>query len=415
MEIIEKLKGLFVDKRKLRVLSDTLQIFNLVSPQFSGHSGSMYSNDLIRSSIHTLAVHTSKLNPVILGKSYKSLEKILQTKPNTFMTTQQFLYRTRTIYENENNCYIIPIYEDNTAMKIVGLYPISTLGSELIKFNGKLYLKYRIGSETKAIEYEKIGHLKKHYYTSEYFGESNSAIDSTMDLLDTQNEGIINGVKQSATIRFLAQLSNTLKPEDVRAERKRLMEDNLSVENNGGVLLYDNKYKEIKQVESKPWVIDDKQTDQVKKNVFNYFGINESIIQNSYDENQWNSFYEGAIETFAIQLSQVITCMLYTEDDIKRGNRVIFESSRLQYASNVTKLQIATQLIDRALLTRNEAREIFNLAGVEDGDLFYIRKEYSEVSNLDKEGQVDGGQESTTTAEQVVEDTGETAKEDNIE
>lgn len=389
MGVIEKFKGMFVEKRKMRILQEAFKMINGYSPSFTSFSSGVYEMDLTRASIHALATHTSKLNPIIKGNVYKKLEKVLQTMPNDFMTTTQFLYRLRTIYEVENNAYIIPVLDGE---RIIGLYPISTIGSQLIKLNDKVYLRYTVNGITSAIEYERVGHLKKHQYLDEFFGSNHKALYPTMELLHTLNEGIEEGIKQSASIRFMGKLSNILLPDDVEAERKRLSEINLASDNNGGVFLYDKKYEEIKPIESKPWMIDDKQINLVKSNVFNYFGVNEKILQNNFNENEWDAFYEGAVEPFAIQVSQVVTYML--------GAEVLFESSRLQYASNTTKLNIVEKLFDRGFITHNQGLAIFNLPEIKDGDKHYIRKEYAEVSKLDEE--VDnGGQESQTNGEQI--------------
>ena len=45
---------------------------------------------------------------------------------------------------------------------------------------------------------------------------------------------------------------------------------------------------------------------------------------------------------------------------------------------------VSTQLFDRALLNRNGVMDIWNMAHVEDGEKYYIRKEYTEVSELHK-------------------------------
>lgn len=45
---------------------------------------------------------------------------------------------------------------------------------------------------------------------------------------------------------------------------------------------------------------------------------------------------------------------------------------------------VSTQLFDRALLNRNGVMDIWNMAHVEDGEKYYIRKEYTEVSKLHK-------------------------------
>lgn len=96
----------------------------------------------------------------------------------------------------------------------------------------------------------------------------------------------------------------------------------------------------------------------------------------------WNAYYEGKIEPFAIQLSLVMTNMSFTERERACGNAIFFSANRLQYASNATKLSVSTQLFDRALLNRNGVMDIWNMAHVEDGEKYYIRKEYTEVSEL---------------------------------
>ena len=120
----------------------------------------------------------------------------------------------------------------------------------------------------------------------------------------------------------------------------------------------------------------------IQDNVCTHFNTNMDILQNRFNEETWNAYYEGKIEPFAIQLSLVMTNMTFTEREIACGNAIIFSANRLQYASNATKLQVSTQLFDRALLNRNGVMDIWNMAHVEGGDKYYIRKEYTEVSEL---------------------------------
>ena len=126
------------------------------------------------------------------------------------------------------------------------------------------------------------------------------------------------------------------------------------------------------------------QMQHIQENVCTHFGTNMDILQNKFDENTWNAYYEGKIEPFAIQLSLVMTNMSFTERERACGNAIFFSANRLQYASNATKLSVSTQLFDRALLNRNGVMDIWNMAHVEDGEKYYIRKEYTEVSELHK-------------------------------
>ena len=379
------------EKKKKEILTQTFQLLNGYTAAFSTYNGGLYEMELIRSSIDTIATHSSKLNPIVVAsEKYKKLEKILQNTPNSIMTTQQFLYKLVNILKVENNAFIVPIYSDITATDIVGIYPVQASGSNIVMFKGVPYLKYRVGNKNFAIEYERAGHLRNFYYDKEYYGCDNKALNPTTELINTQNQGIIEGIKQSANIRFLAILSNVLLAEDMEKEKKRLVDNNLGATNNGGVMIFDNKYSDIKTIDSKPFIVDDKQAEHIQKNVYNYFHVSENIIQNKANEDEWNSFYEGCIEPISIQLGQVLTKMFFTQSEINRGCSIFFESSKLQFASNNTKLNVSQQLFDRGILTVNQVMDIWHLPHVENGDKRYIRKEYTEIDNLDVGGEKDG-------------------------
>ena len=158
------------------------------------------------------------------------------------------------------------------------------------------------------------------------------------------------------------------------------------MENNGGILIFDSKYSEIQKVDSKPFIVDKEQMDLIKNNVFDYFHMSEAILQNTATEDQWNLFYEDVIEPIAIQISQVLTNMIIKQSDIEKGLYVVLESTKLQFISNTTKLNVSQQLFDRGILSTNQVMDIWNLPHVSaDEDKRYIRKEYTEVNNLDKD------------------------------
>ena len=152
-----------------------------------------------------------------------------------------------------------------------------------------MYLRYLFANgEYGAIEFEKVGIMTDFEYSDDLFGEDNSTLKPTMQLIHTQNEGIINAVKNSASIRFMAKIANMLKPEDIKAERQRFTEDNLSADNKSGMILYDNKFTDVKQVESKPYTPNALQMQQIQDNVCTHFGTNMDILQNKFDEETIN-------------------------------------------------------------------------------------------------------------------------------
>lgn len=378
--------GLFDKIRQKEKMEQKVNnFFKLTSgyiPTFSTFEGGVYEMELTRAAIHSFATHCSKLKPEIRNDNGGGLEQALQFKPNRIMDTKKYLYRLATVYMTDNTAFIAPLYNDY--FEITGFYPLLTSKCRITDYAGKRYLRYDFGNgQHGCVELENVGIMNQFQYRDELFGESNACLRPTMDLINTQNQGIIEGIKTGASIRFLAKLANTLKSSTIREEQKRFTEENLSVANNGGVLMYDTKYEDVKQIDSKPFIVNPIQMSQIKENVFNYFGTNEKILQNNFTSDEWNAYYEGKIEPFAIEASLVHTNMMYSLQEISDGKQIMFTANRLQYLTNAEKLSTVTQLFDRGFLTHNQGLEIFNMAPVENGDKRFIRKEYIETNNLD--------------------------------
>jgi hypothetical protein len=192
----------------------------------------------------------------------------------------------------------------------------------------------------------------------------------------------------------MAQLNNFAKAEDLANERKRFTAENLASDSGGGgLLLFPNTYGNIKQIESKPFTIDADQMKVIKDNVFEYFNVNEDILQNKFNSDTWAAFYEGAIEPWAIQFSEVMTRMLFTFREQSQGNYVMATANRIAYMSNADKLAVSAQMADRGLMTRNEIREIWNLPPLPSpyGDQLPARGEYYNVNG--EEPQNEGNEE----------------------
>lgn len=379
---------IFKKEKQEKGIGEYFKLLSGYSPVFTSFEGGLYEMELTRAAIHSFATHCSKFKPEICGSGNQVLERRLQYSPNPFMDTTKFLYRLATIYSVHNNAFILPLYMDD-GETVNGYYPLLPQSCEVREVEGVPYLRYRFGSgQTAALELERCGRLTQFQLHSDLFGESNAPLFPTMQLIHTQNQGIIEGVKNSASIRFMAKLATALKSEDIAAERTRFVKENLGTENNGGVMMFDQKYADVKQVTSTPFVVNPAQMKLINESVYNYFGTNEDILQNKFDENRWNGYYEGKLEPFAIQLSLVMTNMTFSGKELAFGNGIMWTANRLQYASSQTKLNIVTQLFDRGFLTQNQGLEIFNMADIgEKGDKHFIRKEYSEVSKLDLQTQ----------------------------
>lgn len=352
------------------------------TPIFNTYDGGIYEMELTRACIHTFASHCSKLQPNVYGADMKRLQSLLDGKPNLFMTSSQFLYKVATIYETQNTCFIVPVLDELD--RLTGFYPVNPQQVEVIDVDGEPWLRYTFNNGAKAaMELSRCGVISKYLYKSDIKGESNEALRPTLNLLLTQNQGIIEGVKNAASFRFMATMGNFTDDEDLKEERKNWVKDNLGPDS-GGLALFPNTYTNVQQIQSTAKIVDSEQMNLIQTRVLNYFGSNEDVLQNKTVGDTWSAYYEGKIEPFAVQLSQAMTCMTYNQNERTRGNAIVWSSNRLQYMTNANKLQVSSQMFDRGILSTNDVMDIWNLPHVPDGDKRYIRKEYTEVTHLDQ-------------------------------
>lgn len=364
-------------------IEETFKMLDGYKPVFRNFQGSIYESELIRAAINARATHISKLKVETFGAAKPALQTKLKNNPNELQTWSQFQYRLSTLLDVHNTAFICPVFDRYGEAS--GIFTPLPSKCEIVKYGNTLYLRYEFQrGEHAAVELENCGIMTKYQYRSDFFGESNEALKETLDLIKIQNQGIEEGVKSAATYRFMAKLSNFAKAEDLAKERQRFTEQNLAPGvNGGGLLLFPNTYQDVKQVDVKPWVVDAEQQKAIEANVYRYYGVNEDILTNGFDSERWSAFYEGAIEPFAIQEAEVLKKMFFTLREQSTGNGVSVTANRLQYLSNRDKLNVSAQMADRGLMTRNEIRDIWNLAPLPEpyGSQLPIRGEYYNVND----------------------------------
>lgn len=352
------------------------------TPVFTTWGSEIYENQQVKAAIDAIARNVSKLKVEFVGDDNSKLRWLLEKAPNEWQTWSQFLYRLATILYATNTAYIVPVYSQYG--QITGMYPLYTNNVEIVQYNDEPYLKYRfVTGDTASIRLKDVGIITRFQFKSDFFGDTQNALMPTMGVIDIQNQGINEGVKNSATFRFMARMTNFVKPEDLPNEKKRFTRENLE-DGDGGVLLFPNTWSDIKQIDSKPYVVDSATMQLIDKNIQDYFGVNEDILQNKAFGDAWSAFYEGCIEWFAVQTSEVLTKMLYTLGMRSRGNEVRLTANRLQYMSNKDKFNFSVAAADRGAITVNEFRELWSLPPVDGGDIRILRGEYYNADTGDK-------------------------------
>jgi len=341
---------------------------------FTPWSGGAWESDIYRAAVDAIARNAAKLKGIHVVKADNQrqdgtpkLNRLLQTRWNSYMSAYDAIYRMVTHYYLYNNAFAFLQRDPNG--NIEGIFPFKPASVEMgTGTNGILYMKCLFADgNSYTLPYNDIIHMRRHFNDNDLLGDTNAALIPALELAHTQNQGIIQGIKTSAHLRGILKIPMVLNSEDVERARKQFMNDYLQLENNGGIIAVDLKHEYI-PLDSKPYVIDEKQQQATRQKIFSYLGITDKIVESAYDEDEYNAFYESVIEPFAVQLSLEFTAKVFTERERAFGNAILFESKRIHFASLKSKTELLNKVMPVGLLTFNEAREILGLPSVADGD-----------------------------------------------
>ena len=364
--------------------AQTFKLLEGYTPAFTTWKGSVFESELIRAALDAWGRHAAKLKVNIRGSAQKELQNRMKVRPNAFQEWSKFQYQTAVILGARNNSFLVKTRnQDGTPNGVINVIPESW---ELVEYMGEPYIRFTLQQGRKRAErLSEVGILTRYQYRNELFGAGNEALMPVLDLISIQRQGIQEGIKNGASYRFSAQSDNWASDEDLASEMERFNKFTFGNKKSaGGVLLFPNTYTNVQQLRQDGYEVKADQENLIKNNVFDYFAVNEDILQSKAVGDAWLAFYESFVEWFAIQLGEVMSGMFYTDRErAAYDNQIFFTSNRLQYMSNSDKLNAVTQLGDRGLATRNELREILNLEPLPApyGDQIPARGEYYDVTN----------------------------------
>lgn len=351
-----------------------------------------YQDDIdIRACVDTIARNAAKMHPKHIRDSKGKFEivndnlyKLLSKKPNELQNAFQFYYRVVSDLELYNNSYIYIQRDEN--FKVTGLYPLSYRTIKLYEYDDKLYIQFKFGnSKERFVAYNNCIHLTRFSSDDGLFGGSTEPIVKTLSIKHVLDEGIVNAIKTTSAIKGVVKSTQAmLKPEDVKKMRDQFVEDFVENSDKSGIGGLDATTT-FTPVNIDPKTADESQIKVYDSKILGYFGVNENIIQSKYSEDEWNAFYESVLEPIGLQMSLEFTNKIFTPTEIFFGNEIIFESNRLQYASNKTKIELVRYANN--IMTINELREVFNLVPIDSGDEILVDQNHNDtLDNMVNEG-----------------------------
>ena len=348
---------------------------------FYSYNGNLYASDIVRSCIRpktqaigkAVAKHirtdqvTTQVNPEVYIR-------FLLEEPNPYMSGQMLQEKLANQLALNNNAFAL--IERNENGLATSIYPINSSSVEALENNqGQVFLRFLIRGKYYTFRYSDVIHLRRDFNGNDIFGENPAkALTQLMDIISTTDQGIVKAIKNSNIIKWLLKFNTTLREEDIKRQTKEFVDSFLSIDSEAsGAAATDAKF-DAQQVDPKNYVPNSTQTKGTVDRIYSFFNTNENIIQSSYNEDQWISYYEAEIEPVLIQMSNEFTRKLFTRRERGFGNKIIFESSNLNFASMQTKLNLV-QFVDRGIMNPDEVRAILNMAPIPDGlGQAYIRR-----------------------------------------
>lgn len=340
------------------------------------------------------ARHLSKIKPKVFlkeepAKHKEYLNRILSLRPNPLMTASKMWEIVARDYYMTNTAILFLEWDyENYKEPLKAIWPLDPDKNSLdvvVGAGDQVYVSFRLEGQKYIASTDDLIILTRNNKPGELFGKTSKAVDTVLKVLQTNYEGVEQAIKTSAFIRFLIQ-STTPLTEQVKKEKAKYFAETYLGKDSSGVAYIDQAQQVIK-VDSQAKYANAEEMREFKKEIYEYLGANEKILQVSYTENEWQSYYESVLEPFIIQLEDELTVKIFTQGELSAGNKIRIQDNRLNTASMRTRVQVAAMYMKLPVIVPNVVSDLLYLPKSENGD-----KEFSTLNYVqtDKQNEYQG-------------------------
>lgn len=326
--------------------------------------------------------------------------RVLNFRPNPLQNGTQMMKNVVTDLLLNNDVFIEPIFDYQTG-KLQQLYPLPARNPKFsTDDNGRVaYVQFNDakGNPEKKYNLNSIIYLNRF---STLNGGSPNKLGLYETVLKSLGEQIVN-VADPRKPRAILQSNQTGQGQLKERDKKGTIESvRADFADNVQGLAYLDKMWTITPIN---WTENDvnKELMQFVVNiVYNYFGINENIINGTASEIEMEMFIGNRIKPLAIQFEREFTNKLFTENEYYFGHRIEFDYFSLSVNTLQAKTSLFSVAIRQGILNIDECREMIGQPPLENG----LGKKYRvtadtidiEVANKYQLGKVNQTEVSTT-------------------
>ena len=353
-------------------------------PYYSMFGNNIYASDVVQQALKCIVDEMKKLKPKhvrYIDQDPTPIKSDLQNvldNPNPLMTTSEFLEKTVWLLLMNYNVFIVPTYSvwmDNKTgverRRYEALYPINPINVDFIEdASGRLFVTFTFmnGYET-TIAYDDVIHIRYNYALNEYMGGNrfgqpdHQPLLGTLELNDTMLKGIAKAMNSSYAINGVMKY-NTVLDDGTMAANITKLEQRLK-NGDSGIIPLDLKGefiafpKDIKMV-------DEGTLKFIDEKILRNWGIPLAILTGDYTKEQYEAFYQKALEPLIIAISQAFTKKVFTSRERAFGNEVKFYPKDLIFMTTQQKLELVNLLAPTGSIYENEKRTMFGLMPLPD-------------------------------------------------
>lgn len=377
MGVIDKIKNLFTrsDKNK--------QVQNIINTYYGGdwqyfvwnYANQIYKIPEVKCAIEKIADIFSSVDiyneRVDKNGNVQYLEdatnRILKYRPNPLQNATQFYKNVITKLLLDNNVFIEPVFDMTGNLK--ALYPLPKRNFQLSMDNNdkNAYVQFYDSYKNPQEKYNLNNIIYLNRFNTLSGGQQSNDMGLYEKVLQSLSEKIVNDAspnKPRALLQSNQVGEGQLKDKDKKGATEILKAS--FAENVQGIAYLDKK-----------WVITpiNWQENDVNKElmafivnlVYNYFSINENIINNKASEIEMAMFVKTTIKPLAKQFSQEFTNKLFTENEYYFGRRIEFDYNPLLVTTLQSEATIAQINIRNGIWSVDEARERIGYEPLPDG------------------------------------------------
>lgn len=365
-------------------------------------NGNIDDSDIIGSIENCIGVNVGKLTPQAIRRDSKGmtikddyLARMLSLRWAPELSSYDALYKIAATLVRKSNSFSAILYnEDFTRIK--SIVPLSVRDFRIYEDdNDNILFRFvwDYDGKTYVLPYQSIIHIKARFNKKRFIGSPpDQQVKTTLELIDATGQALKNIVKNSANLKGYLKYNNFIDEDELKKKVKEFQSAYMDASNEGGMAGVDNSM-EFHEITQRTPTIPTIQSQFLRENLYRYYGVNENVLMSKFTEAEWNAFYESVIEPIALQLSLEFTFKVLTERERGFGNKIIFTSNRLQYATLQTRATIGSVLYDRGIITINEYRELLYYEPIEEGDVRMVSLNYvkADDQSLYQTGQEGGG------------------------